>query len=91
MIKVKGQVSQVAMCLNDTNNEIKDLARSFFLKLSQRSNNPVYNLLSDIIGIFSRGDELTLEQEESARSRKLTNEEFKSTMHFLLSFVQKDK
>lgn len=54
MIKVKGQVSHVVMCLNDRSESIRDLAALFFVKLSERSNNPVYNLLGDIIATLSR-------------------------------------
>ena len=53
MIKVKGQVSHVVMCLNDSNQKVRDLAGLFFTELSKRSNNPVYNLLGDIIGSLS--------------------------------------
>lgn len=54
MVKVKGQVSHVVLCLNDPCDRIKDLAATFFTKLSERSNNPVYNLLGDIIANLSR-------------------------------------
>lgn len=54
MIKVKGQVCHVAMSLNDDCESIRELAKLFFIKLSERSNNPVYNLLGDIISIFSQ-------------------------------------
>merc|ERR1712227_337607 len=59
MIKVKGQVAQVAMSLNDEKESIRDLAKLFFIKLSERSNNPVYNLLGDIIGYFSKDSQPT--------------------------------
>jgi hypothetical protein len=42
------------MCLNDPNEKVRDLAHLFFVKLSERSNNPVYNLLGDIIATLSR-------------------------------------
>lgn len=94
MIKVKGQVSFMVMCLNDACDEIRSLAELFFNELSKRSNNPVYNLLGDIIGSLSR-DETEEEQGtvlDSAQShRDLTKEEFQKTMNFLLSFVKKDK
>ena len=54
MIKVKGQVSHVVMCLNDSCEQVRDLAHLFFNKLAERSNNPVYNLLGDIIATLSR-------------------------------------
>ncbi len=111
MIKVKGQVSLVAMSLNDEHESVAELAKLFFLKLSERSNNPVYNLLGDIISIFSQdaGSSAAAEDEAApaaatgevaasgptavaARSAStLTVKQFRSTMHFLLSFVQKDK
>ena len=104
MIKVKGQVSHVAMSLNDPHEGIAELAKLFFIKLSERSNNPVYNLLGDIIGIFSQDNtSATAVQEDSEPATtataaaaevtavSLSKEQFQSTMHFLLSFVQKDK
>ena len=138
MIKVKGQVSHVAHSLNDSNEHIRELAKLFFIKLSERSNNPVYNLLGDIISIFSQdttspsstssesSSSSTSSSELSSKgvavattsedkdddsattvhssinnsininsiinsSIQLTREQFETTMHFLLSFVQKDK
>lgn len=97
MIKVKGQVSHVAMALNDTESRIRDLARLFFIKLSERSNNPVFNLLGDIISNFSRDatvdDHVVPDtQLKSQLEMPTLNEDaFQQTMHFLLSFVQKDK
>lgn len=100
MIKVKGQVSHVAHSLNDPNEAIAELAKLFFIKLSERSNNPVYNLLGDIISIFSQ-DVGVMEKDLAASAVGpagaaavmpiLSKEQFQSTMHFLLSFVQKDK
>lgn len=113
MIKVKGQVSHVAMALNDSESRIRDLARLFFIKLSERSNNPVFNLLGDIISNFSRDDSTSTTASSSTAVEDatttgvavvpetqlksqldmptLTEEAFQQTMHFLLSFVQKDK
>lgn len=105
MIKVKGQVSAVVMCLNDSSEKVCSLARLFFTELSKRSNNPVYNLLGDVISNLSREREsqdeseaseekvqVALVREEHARNhRELLEEEFQRTMQFLLSFVTKDK
>lgn len=68
MVKVKGQVSQVVCCLTDKCEAIRDLATLFFNKLSERSNNPVYNLLGDIIASLSAqsDDETTSPQDISA-------------------------
>lgn len=40
--------------LQDKNARIRDLSKLFFSELAKRSNNPVYNLLGDIIGQLSR-------------------------------------
>jgi len=55
MVKVKGQVTHVVMCLTDGEERVRELATLFFNKLSERSNNPIYNLLGDIIGTLSSG------------------------------------
>jgi hypothetical protein len=78
MIKVKNQVFQVALALLDPVQSIRDLARLFFLKLSERSHNPVYNLLGDIISRLSQDE-------------RMEAEAFQELMRFLLSFVKKDK
>lgn len=82
------------MCLNDSSEKVRDLACMFFTELSKRSNNPVYNLLGDIISILSKSstDLATSSIPGAPRmSRALTQAEFQSTMTFLLSFVKKDK
>ena len=102
MIKVKGQVSHIVTCLNDPCDKVRSLARLFFNELAKRSNNPVYNLLGDIIGTLSRADDAatgtaatiaTAAADPSAASetRLLSTHEFQSTMVFLLGFVKKDK
>jgi hypothetical protein len=76
MVKVKGQVSHVVACLTDDQDRIRDLAATFFTKLSERSNNPVYNLLGDIIATLSNDKPIAntkdatadMEDEENATS-----------------------
>ncbi len=36
MVKVKGQIAEIAMCLEDEDSRIKDLTRMFFQELSKR-------------------------------------------------------
>jgi len=104
-------VSHVAYSINDPNENIAELAKLFFIKLSERSNNPVYNLLGDIISVFSQDSQnptatATVAAESGASASAnvssggnnggmnlpaLSKEQFQSTMHFLLSFVSKDK
>eukprot|EP00981_Chlorochromonas_danica_P011210 scaffold3808_cov170-Ochromonas_danica.AAC.9 len=91
MIKVKNQVYQVALSLLDDKQSIANMAKLFFLKLSERSHNPVYNLLGDIISRLSSTSTSTTTTSSSSSGRELSTKDFQYVMHFLLSFVQKDK
>ena len=44
----------MVVCLSDPVEAVRDLAQLFFVKLAERSNNPVHNLLGDIIGTLAR-------------------------------------
>jgi len=77
MVKVKGQVSEIALCLRDDEARIRDMARLLFNELSKRSNNPIYNLLPDIVSRLSQ--------------MGTKKEDFRSIMFFLLGFIKKEK
>ena len=77
MVKVKGQVCEIALCLQDQESGIRDMARLLFHELSKRSNSPIYNLLPDIISQLSQ---LGLPQAI-----------FREIMSFLLVFIKKDR
>lgn len=77
MIKVKGQVCEIALCLRDEDIRMRDMARFLFHELSKRSNNPVYNLLPDIISQLS--------------SIRIAKEDFRCIMTFLLGFITKER
>lgn len=77
MIKVKGQVCEIALCLRDPDQRIRDTSRLLFHELSKRSNNPVYNLLPDIISQLSLIE--------------LVKDDFRSILSFLLGYIKKDK
>ncbi|XP_032069968.1 condensin complex subunit 1 isoform X1 [Thamnophis elegans] len=78
MVKVKGQVSEMAALLIDPEEEIVHLARNFFTELSNKDN-AVYNLLPDIISRLSDADSGIEEQS------------FHTIMRQLFSFITKDK
>ncbi len=78
MVKVKGFISEIALCIQDEEEHIRRLVKVFFHELSKRSQSPIYNLLPDIVGRLSHNE-------------KLSQESFKQIMSFLLSFVRKDK
>ncbi|TIA70796.1 hypothetical protein E3P91_02896 [Wallemia ichthyophaga] len=78
MVKVKGQLGEMAKCLDDTEQRISDLAKLFFTELSTKDN-AVYNNLPDIISHLSVG------------VHAVDEETFKSTMKFIFKFIEKEK
>ncbi|KAK4295273.1 hypothetical protein Pmani_032152 [Petrolisthes manimaculis] len=52
MVKVKGQISDIALCMNDEDPRISGLANLFFSELG-RKGNALYNVLPDIISRLS--------------------------------------
>jgi condensin complex subunit 1 len=56
MIKVKGQISEMARCTEDEDVRIRTMARAFFKELSTKDN-AIYNNLPDIISNLSSTDE----------------------------------
>ena len=77
MIKVKGNVSEVALCLEDNDQSIRDMSKLLFFELAKRSNNPVYNLLPEIVSQLIQMPD--------------TKESFRSIMSFLLGFIKKER
>ncbi|KDP26245.1 hypothetical protein JCGZ_22491 [Jatropha curcas] len=77
MMKVKGYVNEMALCLEDEDERISNLAKLFFHELSKKGSNPVYNLLPDILGKLS--------------SKNLQRESFCNVMQFLIGSIKKDK
>lgn len=75
-VKVKGQLGEMAKCLEDSDKRIADLARMFFSELSTKDN-AVYNHFVDMFSLLSAGD--------------LEEDSFKRVIKFLLGFVEKDK
>ncbi|KAJ3100089.1 Condensin complex subunit [Physocladia obscura] len=78
MVKVKGQISEMAKCLEDEDGRISDLAKLFFTELSMKDN-AIYNNLPDIISNLS------------AKDIGVSEEEFRNIMKFLFDFLKKDK
>ena len=56
MIKVKGQLGEMAKCLEDPEPKIRDLSKAFFKELSSKDN-AIYNNLPDIISNLSTVEE----------------------------------
>lgn len=74
-VKVKGQLGEMAKCLEDEDRRIADLARMFFTELSTKDN-AVYNHFVDMFSLLSA-------------ERALEEESFRRIVRFLLGFVEK--
>lgn len=73
-VKVKGQLGEMAKCMEDEDRRIADLAKMFFTELSTKDN-AVYNHFVDMFSLLSAGD--------------MEEESFKRIIRFLLGFVEK--
>jgi len=98
MVKVKGQVGEIAICLNDPDTRIADLTRLFFNELSKRANNPIYNILPDTLSCLSKlaNENITATITGTANVhvngiKGLDAETFRDVVRFLLGFINKDK
>ncbi len=76
-VKVKGQLGEMAKCLEDGDKRIADLARMFFTELATKDN-AVYNQFVDMFSLLTKEGEL---EEEAVRR----------ILKFLAGFIEKDK
>ncbi|KAF1829727.1 hypothetical protein BDW02DRAFT_560476 [Decorospora gaudefroyi] len=76
-VKVKGQLGEMAKCLEDSDKKIADMARMFFTELSTKDN-AVYNQFIDMFSVLSADS-------------GLSEEALKRIVKFLAGFVEKDK
>ena len=74
-VKVKGQLGEMAKCLEDSDKRIADLSRMFFTELATKDN-AVYNQFVDMFSVLSAEKNL----EEAALKR---------IIKFLASFIEK--
>ncbi|XP_040900087.1 condensin complex subunit 1 [Toxotes jaculatrix] len=78
VLKVKGQVSEVAVLLIDPEPHITSLALNFFNELASKDN-AIYNLLPDIISRLSDPE------------RGMSSEDFNTIMKQLFSYITKER
>ncbi|EDR03670.1 chromosome condensation complex protein [Laccaria bicolor S238N-H82] len=77
MIKVKGQLGEMAKCVEDEDARIADLAKLFFSELSTKEN-AIYNNLPD-------GNHL------STGDHAVDEKTFRSTLQYIFTFIEKEK
>lgn len=76
-VKVKGQLGEMAKCLEDEDKKIADLARMFFTELSTKDN-AVYNHFVDMFSLLSA-------------ERNLDEQALRRIVKFLIGFIEKVK
>jgi len=78
MIKVKGQISDMACCIVDDLERISGLAKLFFAELSKKGNT-LYNVMPDIISRLSDPEV------------GVSEEDFRSILRYIIGLIEKDK
>ena len=76
-VKVKGQLSSMAKCLENPDQGISDMCRLFFTELSTKDN-AIYNGFIDIFSGLSHDN-------------SLSKDEFKRIIKFLVGFIDKER
>lgn len=78
MVKVRGQISDLALCIVDPEPQISCMASMLFEELSKKGNT-LYNVMPDIISRLSNP------------STNVEEEKFQTIMKFLMQLIQKDR
>jgi len=78
MIRVKGQVSELALCIIDEDEKIRQDTKEFFNQLAQKGN-ALYNVVPDILSRLA-DPQLNLEEKQ-----------FQETIRYILGLMQKEK
>ncbi|KAF2753741.1 condensin complex subunit 1 [Pseudovirgaria hyperparasitica] len=76
-VKVKGQLGEIAKCLEDEDRRIADMSRMFFTEFATKDN-AVYNNFVDVFSLLSSDS-------------RLDEDAFKKIMKFITGFIEKDK
>jgi len=78
MVKVKGQISDIALCIIDPDQRISSMSRMFFTEFSRKAN-ALYNVMPDIIS--------RLCDPEAA----VDEDDFQTIMKWVMNLIQKEK
>ncbi|USW56238.1 Putative armadillo-like helical, condensin complex subunit 1 [Septoria linicola] len=76
-VKVKGQLGEMAKCVEDADQGIREMSRMFFSELAGKDN-AVYNHFVDMFSLLSADQELD-------------EDRFRKVIKFLAGFIEKDK
>lgn len=78
MIRVRGQLSDMAICIVDPNEDICKVTKEFFKAIKDKSN-ILYNVLPDIISRLSSADTM------------LQEDKFRTIMSYVMDLIDKDR
>ncbi|KAF2765279.1 chromosome condensation complex Condensin, subunit D2 [Teratosphaeria nubilosa] len=76
-VKVKGQLGDMAKCVEDSDDRIREMSRMFFAELAGKDN-AIYNHFVDMFSLLSADN-------------GLDEERFRRIIKFLATFIEKDK
>ncbi|KAJ8117902.1 hypothetical protein OPT61_g998 [Boeremia exigua] len=76
-VKVKGQLAEMAKCIEDSDKKITDMARQFFSELSTKDN-AIYNQFVDMFSTLSA-------------DTALSEDAFKRIIKYLAGYIEKEK
>ncbi|KAF4552437.1 Condensin complex subunit 1-like protein [Elsinoe fawcettii] len=76
-VKVKGQLGEMAKCVEDEDERIREMSRMFFGELAGKDN-AVYNHFVDMFSLLSA-------------DQALAEDQFRKIIKFLSAFIEKDK
>ena len=78
MVKVKGQISDIALCIIDTDTRISGMSRMFFSEFA-RKGNALYNVMPDIMSRLCDPDAAVAE------------EDFRFVLKWIMALIHKEK
>lgn len=80
MIKVKGQIGDIAKCLLDEDPRIADLAKLFFHELASKDTAIIYNHIPDMLSSLS-----------ASNANPLAYADFQRLLRFIFEFIKKER
>lgn len=78
MVKVRGQIVEMVLSLDDEDPRVVQLTRLFFHELSHKSSNLIYNILPDTVSCLSQ-------------RKDIDRMAYRTVMKFLVSFLDKGR
>eukprot|EP00828_Plagiopyla_frontata_P029313 TRINITY_DN3791_c0_g1_i15.p1 TRINITY_DN3791_c0_g1~~TRINITY_DN3791_c0_g1_i15.p1 ORF type:complete len:652 (-),score=84.98 TRINITY_DN3791_c0_g1_i15:83-2038(-) len=84
MLKLKGEISDIALLFSDPDPKIQNLVKLFFHELHKKDQKLIYNLLPESIGRLSGTD-------GSEHQLNISEEEFKEYARNIMQYLEKDK